>query len=54
MANILIGSVGLHVLAALLMSWLGGVNLIKAMVTGVKPMPQQDAGQVVPEFEARK
>ena len=54
LANILIASVGLHVLAAVLMSRLGGINLIKAMVTGVKPMPQPDKEQAVPEFEARK
>lgn len=54
LANILIGSVGLHVLAALLMSRLGGINLIKAMVTGVKTMPQNSGEPVVPGFEARK
>lgn len=36
LANTLMGLVGLHVLAALLMSHLSRVNLIKAMVTGVK------------------
>lgn len=39
LANVLMACAGLHVLGALLMSRLSGVNLVRAMVTGVKQRP---------------
>nr|WP_294864037.1 cytochrome b/b6 domain-containing protein [uncultured Pseudogulbenkiania sp.] len=45
LANTLTACVGLHVLAALLMSRLSRVNLVRAMVTGIKVRPVRDSAR---------
>lgn len=41
LANVLLVAVGLHIVAAMLMSWLSRTNLIRAMITGVKTFPKK-------------